>query len=292
MARDYTEFNKLTIDPTKFTEVYGDSFISGYEEGGELNALISVKVSDKNKTFKVKAALEASLGTPALSGEVKGSIDLEKSNVETSTETTVTVNWSGGGQIKASDVLWDVNSLTLAAANFPDLVSRTPQRTYAILTKYSSLPSFHQKMGSFSPLDYENAGIYTAALLDSYMDYKSIWKQIQLANFELQNQRADMTEAKPVEEVLAMKAIDGAKFAPESESDTTPDTSTVLVHAPKKYTPAKFEFKPYKPTVLGLERARLDCRLEMIKIVKEVCLGPCLCTENVCLHPEHYRSTR
>jgi hypothetical protein len=38
------------------------------------------------------------------------------------------VNWSGGGQIKETDVIWDVTSLTVAAANFPDLVAMTPQR--------------------------------------------------------------------------------------------------------------------------------------------------------------------
>lgn len=35
--------------------------------------------------------------------------------------------------------------------------------------------------------DYENAGIYTAALLDAYMDYKSIWKQVQTMNWEFEN---------------------------------------------------------------------------------------------------------
>lgn len=32
--------------------------------------------------------------------------------------------------------------------------------------------------------DYENAGIYTSALLDAYMDYKSIWKQVQTMNWD------------------------------------------------------------------------------------------------------------
>ena len=66
--------------------------------------------------------------------------------------TGTAVNWSGGGQIKDSNIIWDVNSLTLAAANFPDLVAMTPQRTYAILTKYTALKSFHEQMGFFSPL--------------------------------------------------------------------------------------------------------------------------------------------
>ena len=32
-----------------------------------------------------------------------------------------------------------------------------------------------------SPLDYENAGVYTNTLLESYLDYKEIWKNIQMS---------------------------------------------------------------------------------------------------------------
>ena len=39
------------------------------------------------------------------------------------------VNWSGGGIIKEAGVLWDITSITLAAANFPELVATTPQKT-------------------------------------------------------------------------------------------------------------------------------------------------------------------
>lgn len=39
------------------------------------------------------------------------------------------VNWSGGGNIKEPNVLWDISNLTLAAAMFPHKVMHTPQRT-------------------------------------------------------------------------------------------------------------------------------------------------------------------
>ncbi|KAM0425738.1 hypothetical protein ACHAPT_008986 [Fusarium lateritium] len=201
---DYTEFQKVLPVGAKFNE---DTFISGFEEGGELNALISVKVSDKNKTFAVRAELEASLGTPALSGKVKGGVEINNSEIKNSTETTVTVNWSGGGQIKASNAIWDVNTLTLAACNFPDLVAQTPQKTYAILSKYTSLKSFLAVYKPASVLTYENAGVYTSALLDMYMDYKSIWKQIQVANFELRNHRADIKLAQPSDEVVELAVL-------------------------------------------------------------------------------------
>lgn len=66
-----------------------------------------------------------------------------------------------------------------AAARFPDLVARTPQRTYAILTKYESLRSFQENLPeNFTPLQYENANLYTNSLLDSYMEYKSLYRQL------------------------------------------------------------------------------------------------------------------
>ncbi|KAL7911420.1 hypothetical protein GGI35DRAFT_492688 [Trichoderma velutinum] len=329
-GEDYTEFQDVLPPGAKFTEVYGDTFISGFEEGGELNALISVKVSDKSKTFAIKAELEASLGTPALSGDFKGGVDMNKSEMKSSTETTVTVNWSGGGQIKPTNAIWDVNTLTLAACNFPDLVAKTPQRTYAILSKYASLKSFVKTYKPSSVLTYENAGVYTGALLDMYMDYKSIWKQIQVANFELKNRRADITIAEPSEEVrelaierenalaaiaerekaLAAKAkllegipadmsvtkqpvpeqnVPGSVPQEESKQSEEPQATTnspatdMQVSTPSTATPPQqdvpppipkiadlIDFNPYKPTAMGLDKARRDCRNEMVKIVAEV----------------------
>ena len=79
--------------------------------------------------------------------------------------------------------MWDIDSLTKVAATFPGAVMRSPQRTYAILTKYTALRSFQEQAGPCSPLDYEIAGVYTSALLEAYMDYKYIWRQVQDCEF-------------------------------------------------------------------------------------------------------------
>ena len=50
---------------------------------------ITVKITEKSNVFAVKAQLEAQLGTPALSGEVKGAVDLDKATNNTGTETTI-----------------------------------------------------------------------------------------------------------------------------------------------------------------------------------------------------------
>lgn len=77
--------------------------------------------------------------------------------------------------------------MTQAAVNFPELVAMTPQRKYAILTKYTSLRSFHEQEPGFSPLDYDNAGIYASWLLEIYSDYKTIWKNLQMLEEDVRN---------------------------------------------------------------------------------------------------------
>ena len=54
------------------------------------------------------------------------------------------------------------------------------QDSSAVLTKYTSLRSFYEQTIEGSPLDYENAGVYTSALLDAYLEYKTIWTDIQV----------------------------------------------------------------------------------------------------------------
>jgi hypothetical protein len=46
------------------------------------------------------------------------------------TETTISVNWMGGGQIKDPKTTWDIDSVYAAAAAFPSFVAKTPQRTW------------------------------------------------------------------------------------------------------------------------------------------------------------------
>ncbi|KAF5560918.1 hypothetical protein FPHYL_6387 [Fusarium phyllophilum] len=222
---------------------------------------------------------------------------------------------------KPTDAIWDVNSLTLASANFPELVAKTPQKTCAILSKYTTLKSFLKIYQPSSVLTYENAGVYTSALLDTYMDYKSIWKQIQVANFELRNRRADIRIGKPSEEVKQLatakkevdlkKKQDNAQADSPSQADTVESKRGVATLAPALITDSKgivtladppqpeagnkdtktkkepiaspeiadmIDFEPYPATVMGLDRARRDCRNEMIKIVNEV---DCVTT-----HPE------
>jgi hypothetical protein len=178
--KDALAFNPLrSVDEKTFREVYGDAFVSGFVEGGEFNALISIKILNEAKKTDIQTEAKIALTAGAAQIEAEANVRIARSNIETNTETTIQVSWSGGGHIKPMEQQWDIQSIMAAAARFPDLVADCPQRTYAILTKYDSLRSFvAAKPAFYTPLQYENAHIYTNALLDSFVSYKALYKRL------------------------------------------------------------------------------------------------------------------
>jgi hypothetical protein len=212
-ARDELEFQQIPELPLeRFTEVYGDSFISGFTEGGEFNAVISIKLNDKSKHRAVKQAVDVQLavGPPTLEVGAKEAIDKEQSEALKNTEISISVNWVGGGEIKKPKVPWSIKSVVAVANAFPSMVARSSARTQAILTRYSSLRSYqmwkwsrlleerriwegeptNQKGGENNKdgkeryeepviiLNYVPCSLYTADLFDALMNYKKLWKQI------------------------------------------------------------------------------------------------------------------
>ena len=161
----------------------GDCFISGFTEGGEFNAIVSIKVSDKSKISAVKAAAEAEIAiaaAPGLSVGTKDSFDRHKSDVWDDTEITISVTWAGGGDLKPADEKWDLKTVVDVATRFPHLVQTCAQRTSAILTRYTSLRSFNEANARNAPddkfkiLDYELCSLYTQDLFNAFLAYKNI----------------------------------------------------------------------------------------------------------------------
>jgi len=105
------------LPPEQFTEVYGDCFISGFLEGGEFNAVISVNVHDKSKVRQVKQAIDLQLavGPSPVSIGAQESTSKDHSELLQDTEITISVNWSGGGDIKKRKLLrlYEFNSSLL-----------------------------------------------------------------------------------------------------------------------------------------------------------------------------------
>ncbi|KAG9960506.1 hypothetical protein KCU61_g6435, partial [Aureobasidium melanogenum] len=252
--KDALVFNPLrSVSSENFQQVYGDSFISGFLEGGEFNALVSMKILNKAKMTDIKAEAKVAFTAGPIDVSAEANVGIARSNIETNTETTIQVSWCGGGHIKPMEQQWNIQSLMQAAARFPDLVADCPQRTYAILTKYDSLRSFvARKPAAYTALQYENAQIYTNALMDSFMSYKSLYKQLGEHIFNIQS-----------------KTLEIVPWA-EKEAAPGPSLSGGKKNEETGLYPFVEDLTRFEASVKGLSDARIAIRRQMMRIVNEV----------------------
>ena len=109
------------------------------------------------------------------------------------------------------------------------------------MTKYDTLRSFiADKPPKATPLDYETAKLYTNALMDSYMAYKSLYQEVSTAISDV------LSGAKRFKPNVA-----GAPDTPSQDHDG-------------------YDLRPFLPTVVGLDQARREIRRQMGLITREV----------------------
>ncbi|KAJ4243311.1 hypothetical protein NW762_014836 [Fusarium torreyae] len=181
--------NSLSVDESKFAAsdmnaVISVKVVNRFMEGGDLHGIVSMKILDTSKRSSIETALKGAMN--GASGEFTLSEGTATSTIDAAvreTESTITVNWSGGGQIKHDDDEWTLDSLIRAASAFPGRVAACPQKTYAILTPYTRNRSFVQwaednniTVPDFSPVQH-----YTHDLLDNFMEFKSNLGRLQAA---------------------------------------------------------------------------------------------------------------
>jgi hypothetical protein len=111
-----------------FTDIYGDSFISGFVEGGEFDAIISIKAHKGTNIDYLKWYVEKQFSSFNGTNAGEGEEPEHKYNLHDLGETTVVVNWCGGGFIKEQDTLWTLETIPRIAANFAAHAAATPQR--------------------------------------------------------------------------------------------------------------------------------------------------------------------
>ncbi|KAF4996971.1 hypothetical protein FGRMN_4189 [Fusarium graminum] len=172
------------LDNRRFFDIYGDTYISGFIEGGELSGVVSIKLLDMSDKTAVENAVKGQMNsaTPPSHFTLSENGNLTSSNAALSkTETTITVNWSGGGQIKSEDEEWTFDSLLRAASAFPARVAACPQRTWAVLTPYYQTKTFvsWSEKHKITVPRFQTAQSYTSDLLDMYMLYKNNLAKIQ-----------------------------------------------------------------------------------------------------------------
>jgi len=204
-----------------------------------------MKSLDKSKLTNIKADAHVALQFGVSSVSDQGDVSTSKSNLNRDCEINITVNWAGEGQLKNSDRTWTIDSLMATASRFSELVVKCPQRTHAILTRYTALRGFLDwaMTRRLTMLDYDVAQLYADELMDVYLGYKAIWKDIR-------NLLEDINEAKAtVKKSTAIKSLEPLVW-------TTTLKQPALV--------------PSEPSFEGLDTALRTCRTMMVRIVKEV----------------------
>ncbi|EXA33625.1 hypothetical protein FOVG_15331 [Fusarium oxysporum f. sp. pisi HDV247] len=283
IADNITEFAPIDyIEPGQFTEIYGDCFISGFIEGGEFDALVTVTTEETIKKNSLSGGLE--LGANISGFDVAGNVDggVENNSNDKKARTKISVTWSGGGDIRNDNIKeWTLESLKAVAMSFPDAVAVCD----AVLTKYTSLRSYHEQTRKGSPLDYENAGVYTAALYDAYTDYKMMWGQIHtmIGGFNRNEIRLFTREALTIpkdfdedmkKDYKNKESHYNERVKAREEAENAAALAPYTLNKTRDHKPIEKplpinKFEPYKADIFGLEKAAHDCRFEMIKIVRE-----------------------
>ena len=240
---DKMTFNPINeLDNKRFTDVFGDCFISGFTEGGEFSAIVSIKVDDKSKISAVKAAAEAEIAVaaaPGLSVGTKNTLDKHKSDVWDDTETTISVNWAGGGNLKPAEEKWDLKTVVDVATRFPHLVQTCAQRTSAILTRYTSLRSFNEADArnppedKFNILDYDLCSLYTQDLFSAFLAYKNIWAELSdMLKYTEQYRERDQSPDVSDPILLTPKSLNEARLLARKGMTQISDTTKDLITNP------------------------------------------------------------
>ncbi|RFN44900.1 hypothetical protein FIE12Z_10881 [Fusarium flagelliforme] len=260
--KDALEYKPMKGVKDNFTKIYGDSFISGFLEGGEFNAVVSMKILNKAKKTDIQAEAKVAFTSGPMSVEAEANVGIARENIESNTETTIQVSWCGGGHIKPLDQQWDIKSLMQAAARFPDLVADCPQRTYAILTKYDNLRTFiaRQPQG-YTKLQYENAQIYTNVLMDSFMSYKALYKRISDQIFQINQKTMEIVSSDKKGENISTAKPNNQQVPPLGARENDKQDG---------FYPFVDDRSPFEASIAGLDEARKAIRRQMARIVNEV----------------------
>ncbi|CAF3604324.1 unnamed protein product [Fusarium graminearum] len=197
MSRSFTtsapsDFQSIhDFDPRMdvFHEAFGDSFISGFVEGGYFVGIISIRCldgSDRDSVIQAIGEIAQTKTDPSDPNDTISSATKRYFNNSAlrNTETTISVRYHGEGSMEGIGPPWDIDAVYQAAAAFPDLVANNPQYTWAILTKYNASRSWNERMclprepGSRFK-DYCPVMRYTATLFDNFMKYKGFVAKVQ-----------------------------------------------------------------------------------------------------------------
>ncbi|CAI6100906.1 unnamed protein product [Clonostachys chloroleuca] len=291
--------------PQHLIEIYGDSFISGWQEGGEFLAVISIKAKNRDEAQTIAADARVAFShnknplpgstSKELSLDISAKFDNIKKHLADENEVSVSVTWTADAVLNKATKGWDFDTMKAVALKFPDLCTKTPMRTHALLTKYTALRSFYTSQ--------------TFELPEAYLDYKSILASIQVLTYDVSqgtkalviNPRGNKAATRPSPRGIDIVVVEHAKAITEKaaaeEEELPPPKPAVEAESvegsvaevvspsslPQKVVtlPPPSINEPFAPSVVGLEEARLKCRFMMNRIIQEVSK-----IDNITIKPE------
>ncbi|GME65685.1 uncharacterized protein LTHEOB_6684 [Neofusicoccum parvum] len=219
----------------------GDTFISGFVEGGMLSALVSIKIVDKEKQKEVVNAVDTILGVQCGAFRSPQDVDFATKALAELAEITIQLHSTGSavpepvGQPRTLDSLRDI------ASKFPARAAMNPERIAVILTKYESLQGYQalRSTGSITAC-YDHTSLYIDTLMDSFMEFQNFDRRLsaQLSDIKAGTKQFDV--------------VDSYALALDIDSDHSRAQSR------------------YESSWSGLARAKRECLIQMMKIVNEV----------------------
>lgn len=149
---ELTEFCPIEDLPaSEFTRVHGDSFISGFTEGGEFNALISIKLRDPSRKQAGREFLVKLLDSQTAS--TSHTEDAASSNIlsEIDGEAAISVYWRGGEDLKHRVTsCWSLESLRTVTTEFSGHALASPLRIECDCSLMIIIPKTAHSLVSFS----------------------------------------------------------------------------------------------------------------------------------------------
>lgn len=123
----------------RFREAYGDSFVRGFQNGGQFYIVISITSSSRDEARKVGADVKAGVQFLVGGGSVSVSVDKVVKQSSSTCEFSVAMLQSGGKGNEAS-LTPTIEEATARLKAFPDIIARNPIPYSCLVASYKTLP--------------------------------------------------------------------------------------------------------------------------------------------------------
>ncbi|MCC2643291.1 MAG: hypothetical protein K0S45_3704 [Nitrospira sp.] len=123
----------------RFREAYGDSFVRGFQNGGQFYIVISISSSSREEALKVGAEVKAGVQVLVGSGSMSASVEKTVKQSSSTCEFSVAMLQSGGKGMEAS-LTPTIEEATVRLKQFPSIIAKNPIPYSCLVASYKTLP--------------------------------------------------------------------------------------------------------------------------------------------------------